>query len=320
MGAGSPWDMVIVGAGAAGLTAAIYGGRARLSTLLLERLAPGGQAALTEAIENYPGFPEGISGPDLVRRMEQQARRFGATLLSAEVVTVIPAPEAIVVRTGAGEQQGRTVIIASGASPRELGVKGEHEYRGRGVSYCATCDGAFFRGKRVAVVGGGDSAVEEALFLTGFADRVFLIHRREEFRAARSLQERASASPGLEFVLDNVVEEILGGETVSGVRVRNVRSGDTRELEVQGVFIYIGLKPNTGFLPAQVKLDDEGYVVTDEEMRTSVTGIYAAGDVRSKSLRQVATAVGDGAVAAASAQRHVARAGWARESRGEGAR
>lgn len=299
------YDVVIIGGGPAGLTAGIYAARARLKALLIERAVVGGLATTTEFIENYPGFSEPISGPELASRMEEQARRFGLEILYAHAEAVQKDGPHFLVTTEDGQVEGRTLIIATGAHPQKLNVKGEDLFYGRGVSYCATCDGAFFRDKRVAVVGGGDAAIEEALFLTKFAQQVYVIHRRDQLRATKVIQERARQNPRINFVWNSVVEEILGQDAVEGVRLKDVRTGEQRELNVSGVFVYIGYRPNSSLVKDLVKLDDQGYIITDEHMRTTCPGIFAAGDVRQKPLRQVVTAVADGAIAAFSAEKHL---------------
>lgn len=298
-------DLVIIGGGPAGLTAGLYAARARLSCAILEKMAPGGLAATTHLIENYPGFPEGIGGMELAGKIEEQARRFGARVEIEEVQSVQAADGGFDVKTNVGDWHPRAVIVASGARPKPLGVPGEERFIGRGVSYCATCDGAFFRGKVVAVVGGGDSALEEAIFLTRFAKRVYVIHRRSEFRATKLLQERARSNDRIELLLDSVVDEIRGEEIVKGVIIRNVKTNEPREMELDGVFVYIGFAPNTEFLPGALRRDETGFILTDERLQTSVPGIFAAGDVRVKSVRQVATAVGDGALAAVNAGQYI---------------
>lgn len=300
-----PKDVVIIGGGPAGLAAGLYAARAALDVVLIEQAAIGGQAAGTERIENYPGFEEGIGGPELVRRMDEQARRFGLQVLNTGVSRLLRMENGFAVRTGEGEIITRTVILASGTQPGKLGVKGEDELHGLGVSFCATCDGAFFKGRKVAVVGGGDAAVEEAIFLTRFAEKVYIIHRRGELRATKVLQERAKRNPRIEFIWHSVVEEILGAYFVEGIRIKNVLSGQVEELQVDGVFLYIGSKPNTGLVSDLVELDGQGYVITGENMETSCPGLFAAGDVRKKLLRQVVTAVADGATAAVAAEKYL---------------
>ncbi|MDQ0287530.1 thioredoxin reductase (NADPH) [Desulfofundulus luciae] len=299
------YDVAIIGGGPAGLTAGIYAARAKLKSLLIERGMTGGLAATTEFIENYPGFSEGIGGPELMSRMEAQARRFGLEILNSNVEALKKENLNFAVKTEDTEIMARTVIVATGAQPQRLNVRGEETFHGRGVSYCATCDGAFFKDKRVAVVGGGDAAVEEAMFLTKFATRVFIIHRRGELRATKIVQERARQNPRIEFIWHSIVDEIMGKETVTGVRIKDVRTGQTSELPVDGVFIYIGYSPNSSIVKELVKLDERGYILTDANMQTSCPGLFAAGDVRQKSLRQVVTAVADGAIAAVSAEKYL---------------
>lgn len=266
----------------------------------------GGQASTTHLIENYPGFPGGISGPELGRKMEEQARHFGLEVEWGDVTALAVAGPVKEARLGSGRLvRGRAAIIATGAEPRKLGVPGEDRFRGFGVSYCATCDGAFYRDASVLVVGGGDAAVEEALFLTRYARQVTIVHRRDRLRAVKVIQERAMAHDKIRFRWDSVVEAINGGDRVETVTVRNIKTGESGEIPADGVFVYIGMLPNAAFVPPEVERDEQGYLRTDAEMRTSVEGVFAAGDVRSKTLRQVATAVGDGAVAAMAAERHL---------------
>ena len=300
-------EVVVIGAGPAGLAAALYAGRARLATVVLERGAAGGQASTTHLIENYPGFPEGITGPDLMRRMEQQARRFGAEFRYAEVRALATGEDggAFLISTSEGDLQAPAVIVATGTEPVRLGVPGEDRLRGSGVSYCATCDGAFFRDKHVLVVGGGDSAIVEALFLTRFASRVTVVHRRDGLRATKVVQEDAFKNPKVGFAWNSVVDEILGADRVEGVILRDTRTGEKRRLDADGVFVAIGSRPDTGFVAGLVDLDPQGYIVTDDRMRTRTAGLFAAGDVRAKTVRQVVTAVADGAVAAVEAERHI---------------
>jgi thioredoxin reductase (NADPH) len=274
-----------------------------MKTVLFEAGMPGGQACLTEMIENYPGFPEGISGVQLTGQFLEQAKRFGAEIRLEEVQRVDLAGALKILRTPGGEYSARAVIVATGARQRRLNVPGEEELLGRGVSYCATCDGAFFRQRKVAVIGGGDAAVEEALFLTRFAREVVIVHRRDSLRAARVLQERAMANEKIRFIWNAVVEHILGTERVEALALRDVQTDRRFEEPADGVFVFIGTEPNTNLFQDQgLVLDPDGYIVTDGEMRTAVPGVFAAGDVRAKRLRQVATAVGDGAQAAVAAQ------------------
>jgi thioredoxin reductase (NADPH) len=299
------FDTIIVGGGPAGLSAAIYAGRAGLKTLLLEMAAPGGQAATTERIANYPGFPDGIEGPALSAQMAAQAEKFGTKMLTTEVIAIQAQGEKKVVSTYDGDFIGKTLILATGARSVRLGVPGEDQFTGRGVSYCATCDGAFFTDLDIAVVGGGDSAVEEAIYLTRFASKVTIIHRRDELRATKVVQEHAFANPKIAFRLSSVVESIEGGDFVERLRVRDVKTGQVSELPVAGVFMYVGLQPNTVHVSGQIQLDRQGYVITDENMCTSISGVFAAGDMRAKVLRQVITAAGDGALAAVMADHYI---------------
>ncbi|GAV23211.1 thioredoxin-disulfide reductase [Carboxydothermus pertinax] len=299
------YDVIIIGAGPAGLSAALYSARSKLSTLYIEKLSTGGQAATTDEIENYPGFARGIPGPDLTQQMEQQAQRFGAKKLNAEVKAIELQGDDRIVKTTKGDLIAKVVIIASGAAPKLLGCPGELEFRARGVSYCATCDAAFYEGANVMVVGGGDSAVEEACYLTKFAEKVTLVHRRDTLRATKVLQERAFANEKLEILWNTVVEEIIGTDVVEKVRLKNVVTGEVFEKEIDGIFIYVGLEPNTEFVKSLVTLDERGYIITDENMRTNIPGVYAAGDVRQKLLRQVVTAAADGAIAAYHAEKYL---------------
>jgi thioredoxin reductase (NADPH) len=299
------YDVVIIGGGPAGLSAGIYTARARLNSLLIERGAVGGQIINTEWVENYPGFAESISGIDLTEAMHKQATRFGLETLIAEVTGIDIKGKQKVVKTSKGDFPAKAVIIAGGSERQKLGVPGEAEFTGRGVSYCATCDGPFFRDKAVAVVGGGNAAITEAIELTKFATKVTVIHRRDELRATKILQEKAFAEKKIKFLWDSVLEEIAGDTFVERVTVSNVKTKKKSDLKVAGVFMAVGFKPNTGFLKGVVKLDDIGTVVTNEKMETSVPGIFAAGDVRSSSIRQVIAAAGDGAVAAVGAEKYV---------------
>jgi thioredoxin reductase (NADPH) len=298
--------LIIIGSGPAGWTAGIYAGRAQLEPLLITGSAPGGQMALTPEIENYPGFPQGISGQELNQLMQQQAERFGTKVQMDEVTAVELSSHPFKVTTYGGEYEAKALIIATGTSPRKLEVPGEAEFTGRGVSYCATCDGFFYRDRKVVVVGGGDAAIEEAIFLTKFVSQVYVVHRRNRLRAEKVFQERAFRNEKIEFVWDSVVEEILGDGKVTGVRLRNVKTEEESVLETDGVFIYIGAIPNTGFLEGQLELDDRGYIVTNRRCHTSVPGVFAAGDVQERVLRQVATAVGSGAMAAMEAEKFIA--------------
>jgi len=302
-------QLSIIGAGPAGLAAALYASRARIETLLIEKLSPGGQVLVTDWIENYLGFPDGISGYDLIEKMASHARKFGVAEKNGEVESVSRDDESgiITLELAGGERiESKAVIIATGARPNRLNVPGEDELTGKGVSYCATCDGPFFRDQVVAVVGGGDSAVQEALFLTRFAKKVFLIHRRDQLRAIKVLQEKALSHPKIEIIWDTVVESINGNNTVKSLTLSNRKSGAKGELSVEGVFIFVGIHPNTDFVRGFVSMDDRGFIITDEWMKTSVLGVYAVGDCRAKPLRQIITATGEGATAAYGVEHYLA--------------
>jgi thioredoxin reductase (NADPH) len=302
----SDQDVIILGTGPAGLAAAVYAARAERHPLVLAGPEPGGQVSLTFTIENYPGFPEGVQGADLYSLFQKQAEQFGAVVeySSATAVDLKSAP--FCVTSDSGEFQTRALIVATGASPRFLQIPGEDEFRGRGVSYCATCDGAFFRGKQVMVVGGGDSALEEGLFLTRFASQVTIVHRRNELRAGRILRDRAEQNPKIRFLLETVVEEIRGPDSVKSVAVRNVLSGKADELPVDGVFIFVGHDPNTSLFRGHLEMDEKGYLRVDNRMRTSIPGVFAAGEAADPTFRQVATSAGMGVAAAISAERWLA--------------
>lgn len=300
-----PYDIIIIGGGPAGLTAGLYASRARLQTLLIENGLFGGQMTTTELIENYPGFPKGISGDELSRLMEEQAKRFGMETISDEVVEVGLEREFKKVKTHEGNFLCRVLIICTGTEYRKLGVPGEEEFKGRGVSYCATCDGAFFRDSRIIVVGGGDSALTEAVFLTKFVKELTLIHRRDALRATKIYQERALSNPKIKFLWNSVLQEIKGDTVVRSAVVKNVKTGELKEVETEGAFLFIGLVPRTQFLKGVIQLEEAGYIVTNENCETSVRGIFAAGDCRKKLLRQVSTSVGDGATAAFAAEKYL---------------
>ncbi|MDD2497889.1 MAG: thioredoxin-disulfide reductase [Desulfitobacteriaceae bacterium] len=300
------WDLIIIGGGPAGLTAGLYGARAGLKTLLLEKAMPGGQAVLTEKIENYPGYPQGVSGPELMMSFMDQAMRFGLEFKTEEVTGIDFTGKEKAISTNENSYLSKAIVIATGSRPRFLDVPGEREFHGQGVSYCATCDGAFFKEKKVVVVGGGDSAVEEALFLTRYANEVVLVHRRDQLRATKVLQDRAKANSKMHFILDSVVEKIDGKNFVDKVQLKNVKSGEMREESTNGVFVFVGTVPNTWFLQGVVEMNNQGYIITHDLLSTSVSGVFAAGDVREKFLRQVSTAVGDGAEAAMAAERYIA--------------
>jgi len=293
------YEVIIIGGGPAGLTAGLYTSRAGLKSLLVERGPLGGQMVNTTLVENYPGFPEGIAGSELGSLMHRQAVRYGLEVVTAEVTGIAQGQSYGVATTGGSFEVG-TIIIAAGSEYRKLGVAGEEGLAGRGVSYCATCDGFFFRGREVAVVGGGDTAITDALELSQLASKVYVIHRRDQLRAGQVLQERAFAHPKLEFIWSMVVEEVLGEKVLEGLKLRNVETGQQSTLKVDGVFVAIGLTPNSQSFFNILETDDAGYIVTDETMATSAPGIFAAGDIRRNSPRQIAAAVGDGATAALS--------------------
>jgi thioredoxin reductase (NADPH) len=300
------YDVIIIGGGPAGLSSAIYSSRARLSTLIIEKAGCGGQIAITDNLENYPGFEKGINGFELTSKMEQQARTSGTEVVYGEVVAIETEETLKKVILTDKTYITKTVIVASGSNFKKLGVKGEQEFIGKGISFCATCDGPFFKNKAVAVIGGGDSALQEALFLTKFASKITVIHRRDQFRAAKILQERIFSEKKIEVIFDSVVEEIIGRENIEKIKIKNIKSDATREMLVNGVFIFIGWTPNTKFLMQnKIVLDENGYIVTDDQMKTSLSGIFACGDVRKKILRQVVTATGDGAIASISAQYYI---------------
>jgi len=297
------YQVIIIGGGPAGLAAGLYTSRAGLKSVLIERGTFGGQIVNATWVENYLGFPEGISGPELGSLMHQQSAKYGLETITADVTSLIHGSPHTVLTTE-GRFEAAAIIIAAGSEYRKLGVAGEERLLGRGVSYCATCDGFFFRDREVAVVGGGDTAITDALELSQHASKVYVIHRRDQFRAGWALQQRAFAQPKLHMVWDTVIEEIEGKEVVNQLRLRNVKTGELSTLEVDGVFVAVGIMPNSHLFFNTLELDDVGYIITDETMATSAPGIFAAGDIRRNSARQVATAVGDGATAAMSAFRY----------------
>lgn len=299
-------DVVIAGGGPAGLAAGIYAARGGLRTIICEEKIMGGQIVLSYEVENYPGFPKSISGMDLIENFSKQAEKFGVEI-SYEGITHIETDREYkeVYLTNGSCIKTKTVIIAAGASANKLGCPGEKKFTGKGVSYCATCDGAFFRNKTVAVVGGGDSAIEEALYLTNLAKKVYIIHRRDQLRAIKILQNRAMENDKIEFIFDTTVKEIQGDKLVNGLLLENVKTKELSRLNVDGVFIYVGATPNTEFVSDLIKLDENGYIITNEKMETNIGGIFAAGDIRVTPLRQVITSAADGAVAASSAQKYI---------------
>ncbi|KGR90765.1 thioredoxin reductase [Ureibacillus massiliensis 4400831 = CIP 108448 = CCUG 49529] len=299
------YDVVIIGAGPAGMTAAVYASRANLSTIMIERGIPGGQMANTEEVENYPGF-ETILGPELSTKMFEHAKKFGAEYVYGDVAEIIDGDEYKVIKAGSKEYKTRSIIISTGAEYKKMGIPGEKELGGRGVSYCAVCDGAFFKQKNLIVVGGGDSAVEEGVYLTRFADKVTIVHRRDKLRAQKILQDRAFANEKVDFIWNHTVKEINEKDgKVGSVTLINTVDGSEQVVQADGVFIYIGMVPLTAPFKSLGILNEHGYVVTNEKMETSVKGIFAAGDVRDKMLRQIVTATGDGSIAAQTAQHYV---------------
>jgi len=301
-----PFEFIIIGGGPAGLTAAIYAANAMLKSLLIEREVPGGQMNLAALIENFPGFPEGISGFELGQRMHQQAVKFGLNSVNAEVKSVLLEDGMLKVKTSGGDFSSHTILVASGAKHQKLGIPGEDKLLGKGVSYCAVCDGALFRNKPVAVIGGGNSAVNESLYLSHFVSHIYLIHRRDSLRASALLQQRVLSNPKIKAIWNTVVEEIAGDDRVKELRLRNSKTGQTSALEVSAAFVAIGSIPNTDFIRGVVTLDEAGSVLTNDMLETSVPGIFAAGDVRRNSPRQAIVAAGEGAYAAlqADALRH----------------
>ena len=306
------YEVVIIGSGPAGYTAGIYTSRAKLNTLLISGSLPGGQLMTTSEVENYPGFPNGIFGPELMMNMRQQAERFGAKLLDDEVVEVDFKRRPFGIRTHGQEFRSESVIICTGASPRKLGLKAEQEFAGKGISYCATCDGPFFKGEDIAVVGGGDTAIEEATFLTKFGKSVKIIHRKDSLRASKILQEKAFENPKIDFVWDHVVSDISGNRKISSISIRNLRTGEERKISVGGLFVAIGHEPNTSIFRGQLHLDDKGYIALTKNTKTSVEGVFAGGDVHDYRYRQAITAGGFGCMAALDVEK------WLVEIRGAG--
>ncbi|MCI0560985.1 MAG: thioredoxin-disulfide reductase [Nitrososphaera sp.] len=295
--------MIIIGSGPAGYTAGVYSSRAKLTTLVISGTLPGGQLMTTSEVENYPGFPNGIFGPELMMNMRQQTERFGGTVVDDEVIKVDFKNRPFVVKTHSETYKAEAVIVCTGASPRKLGIPSEQQFSGRGVSYCATCDGPFFKGEDIVVVGGGDTAIEEATFLTKFGKSVKIVHRRETLRASKILQDKALENPKIEFLWNNVVSDIKGDKKVATVLVKDTKSGAERTLTAGGLFVAIGHEPNTSIFKGQLELDDKGYVVLKNHTRTSVEGVFAAGDVHDHRYRQAVTAAGFGCMAAIDAER-----------------
>ena len=302
-------NVIIIGSGPAGLTAAIYAARANLKPLVISGLERGGQVTLTNDLENFPGFPNGLGGYEMYGLLEQQAVKFGAELLYDTVTAVDLKNEIKIVKTADQELQAKSVIIATGSNPKRLGVPGEDKYIGKGVSYCATCDGFFFSGKHVAVIGGGNSALDEGLFLTRFAAKVTIIHRRDRLRADAILQQRAQSNEKIEFIWDSVVAEVIGEETVKSLQLKNVKTGQRTTLPLDGVFVFIGHLPNTSLFAGQLDLDEAGYLITDRRTRTQIAGVFGCGDVQDSVYRQAITAAGTGCAAAIDAERWLAEQG-----------
>lgn len=299
------FDLMIIGGGPAGYTAALYGARAGLTVGLMEKLAPGGQMGTTDMVDNYPGFPEGINGFELAMKMKAGAERFGAKTIPAEVTGLELSGDIKTLQTPKEVYKARTVILATGAQPRELGLPRERELRGKGVSYCATCDGMFYRGKTVAVVGGGNTAVADALYLSRLCEKVYVIHRRDKLRAPQIQQQNLEMAGNVEFVWDSIVKELRFEERLTGLVTEDKNTGECRELSCAGVFIAVGQVPETELFKGQVQLDEAGYVSAGEDCRTNIPGVFAAGDLRAKTLRQIVTAAADGAVAATAAQEYL---------------
>ena len=290
-------DVIILGGGPGGYTAALYCARAGLSAMVLEKMWPGGQMATTSRVDNYPGFEEGVDGIELSGKMQQSAERFGVVTQIGEVLSIDLESQPKVIRTGKGDLEAKAVILATGAAPRTLGIPGEDELRGRGMAYCATCDGMFYRNRTVVVVGGGNSAVADALFLAKICKKVYIVHRRDTLRASKTYMKTLEKTENIEFVWDSRVVEVLHDDLVTGVKVENVKTGDVTELSCEGVFVAVGRTPNTDMFKGVLDLDGQGYLIADETTRTNIPGVYAVGDVRTKPLRQIITAASDGAVA-----------------------
>lgn len=296
-------DLIIIGGGPAGLSAAIYALRAKMDVILIEKLGIGGQIALSDVIENYPGY-RSISGSELMSKFENHAKDFGLKTEIATIERIIDAGDRKITKTDSKDFESKAVIIAAGAKPRNLSVKGENEFTGRGVSYCATCDGPFYNDRDIVVVGGGDTAVKEALYLSKIVNKIYLVHRRDRLRAEKIMQEKLLSNPKVEFLWNSAVDEISGGEMgVERISVRNIQTNKKSEVKAEGIFVFVGITPETGFV--DVKKDEGGFIITNDRMETSMKGIYAAGDCRNTPLRQVATAVGDGAIAAISAEEYI---------------
>jgi len=304
-GTPNTYEVIVIGGGPAGLTAGLYAARSRFSTLVIENALLGGQMTTTDLIENYPGFPEGITGSELSRLMEEQAKRFGLKTVNQDVVEIKLEGDIKEVRTYESNYRCEALIICTGTEYRKLGVPGEQDFIGKGVSFCSTCDAAFFKDCQIVVVGGGDSALTEAIYLTKFAKEVTIVHRRDALRGTKIYQERVFANPKIKFMWNSVIQEVKGDKTVQSILVKNVKTNEVTELEAEGVFVFVGLLPRTQFLKGLVKTDEAGYIVTDEKCETSVKGVFSAGDCRKQLLRQIATAVGDGATAAFAVEKYL---------------
>ena len=300
------FDVIILGGGPGGYTAALYCARAGLSTMVLEKMWPGGQMATTSRVDNYPGFEEGVDGIELSGKMQQSAERFGVVTQIGEVLSIDLESQPKVIRTGKGDLEAKAVILATGAAPRTLGIPGVDELRGRGMAYCATCDGMFYRNRTVVVVGGGNSAVADALFLAKICKKVYIVHRRDTLRASKTYMKTLEKTENIEFVWDSRVVEVLHDDLVTGVKVENVKTGDVTELSCEGVFVAVGRTPNTDMFKGVLDLDGQGYLIADETTRTNIPGVFAVGDVRTKPLRQIVTATADGAVASKYAEEYLA--------------
>jgi thioredoxin reductase (NADPH) len=302
------YDVIIIGGGPAGYTAALYASRAGLDTLVIEKMGPGGQMALTDIIDNYPGFDEGIDGISLGMKMQAGAERFGAATEYAEVTSLELSDKIKTVETTSGRFLTRTLIIATGADPRKLGIEGEDALVGRGLHYCAHCDGRFYKGKTVMVVGGGNSAASDALYLSHLCEKVIVVHRRDTLRATKIYHEPLMSAPNVEFMWNSAIDDYIVDKKIVGAKVKNLQSGEVSEVNFDGLFVSIGRKPATDLFAGQLALDEGGYIIADESTKTSIDGVYAAGDVRTKTLRQVVTAVSDGAIAADGAEQYIALA------------
>ncbi|MEM3431262.1 MAG: thioredoxin-disulfide reductase [Candidatus Micrarchaeia archaeon] len=298
-------NVIIIGSGPAGLTAAIYAARAELKPIVISGMQPGGQISQTTLVENYPGFPDGIMGPELMDNMRKQAEKFETRFIDEEVVSVDFRNRPFTIRTETKELKSKAVIIATGATAKWLGVPGESKLIGKGVSGCATCDGFFFKGKDVAVIGGGDTALEDAMFLTKFANSVTVIHRRDQLRASKIMQERAFANQKIKFIWDTIVTEIIGEEKVTGIRIKNVKTGEEKEMNIDGVFVAIGHSPATSLFKGQIEIDENGYIIKKENSETSIKGVFVAGDVADKRYKQAIVAAGDGCKAAMDVEKYL---------------